>query len=658
MTSSVNRRCTVTFLPYDRQVEVAAGENLLRVAMGADVHINASCGGAGTCGKCRVVIEQGSVEQEEGGLSPAERERGYALACRATVVGDVVVRVPIESQMGDRSILDRVGEVGIRSTTLAAHEWEERLPSWSLDPPAQKVLVAAPPPTLVDALADADRLRRELQRLTNRQNVKFTYPTLKQIPAAIREHDWRVTCSVLDADERLEVLRVEPGDSSQHQYAIAVDLGTTTITVAIIDLRSGETLSRASNYNAQVSLGEDVISRIIFAGREGGLAKLQQAAVSTIDELIDQQLQALGVGPAAVSHVSLAGNTTMTHLFLGIEPKHIRLDPYVPASIYYPWVEAREVGLNLPLGVRVHCMPCVASYVGGDITAGLLSSGFFNTSKLTLFIDVGTNAEMVVGNSDWMLACACSAGPAFEGGGVKHGMRATAGAIEQVRISPETLEPMILTIAKRRPIGICGSGLIDLLSELFLAGIIDKRGKFNTDLATSRVRQGEHGGEYVVAWAPDADIGRDIVITEVDIDNLLRAKGAIYAAAELLIESVDLSLPDVEEVLIAGAFGRFLRADKAIAIGLLPDVDPERIKFVGNSSLLGANLAAVSRDLLRRADEIVNKLTYVELSVHPSYMDKYVSSLFLPHTNLDAFPTVRERLSQLRPRALKPTGTE
>ncbi len=653
------RRYTVTFLPANRQILVPEGENLLRAAMAADVHINASCGGAGTCGKCRVILEQGQVDESASEkLTAEERAQGYILACHSAVRGDVAVRVPVESQVGDRRVLDRQAAAPTYGAVLAAHDWEKRLPAWTLDPPGQKVLVQMPPPTLQDALPDAERLRRELARVIGRQRIEIDYRALQALPATARESGWQVSCGVLEHDGRVEVLRLEPGDTTAAQYAIAVDLGTTTITAALIDLESGNTLAQASDYNSQVSFGEDVISRIIFATKGDGLARLQRAAAATIDGVIQGLLQQAQVRAEAVTHVSLAGNTTMTHLFLGIEPKYIRLDPYTPAATVFPWVEAQALGLNLPAGVKVHCMPCVASYVGGDITAGVLASGLFNTDKLTLFIDVGTNAEMVVGNSDWLLACACSAGPAFEGGGVKHGMRATAGAIEQVRINPDTFEPMILTIANRRPVGICGSGLIDLISELFLAGIIDKRGKFNLDLPTPRVRKGEHGGEYVVAWAENTAIKRDIVLTEVDIDNLLRAKGAIYAAAELLVGSVDLSLGDVEEVLIAGSFGRFLRADKAITIGLLPDVPTDRIKFVGNSSLLGARLAALSQDMLYRAYEIVNKLTYVELSVHPMYMDKYVSALFLPHTNLDSFPSVREKLALLSPQALKPAGAE
>jgi uncharacterized 2Fe-2S/4Fe-4S cluster protein (DUF4445 family) len=655
----MGERYTVTFLPSNRQVIVEEGENLLRAAMHADVHVNASCGGAGTCGKCRVIVEKGSVEESESAkLSDDERAQGYVLACHATIHGDLAVRVPVESQVGDRRVLDRQAAAPAFGKTLAAHEWEKRLPPWTLDPPVQKIALSLTPPTIEDSVPDADRVRRELTRLTGMEQIEFNFQALKVLPSVAREADWQVSANVLEQHDRLEILRVEPGNTTQRQYAFAVDLGTTTVSAALVDLLSGEAIAQASDYNSQVSFGEDVISRIIFSTKDDGLERLQRAAATTIDGVLQSLLHQTGVPASAVSQVSLAGNTTMTHLFLGIDPRHIRLSPYIPAATAFPWVEARALGLNLEPGTRVHCAPCVASYVGGDIAAGLLSSGFFNNEHLTLFIDIGTNAEMVVGNADWMLACACSAGPAFEGGGVKNGMRATAGAIEQVRINPTTLEPMILTIANKRAVGICGSGLIDLLSELFITGVLDKRGKYNSGLPTDRVRKGEHGGEYVVAWAADTATKRDIVLTEVDIDNVLRAKGAIYAAAELLLASVDLTLADVEEILIAGSFGRYLRADKAITIGLLPDVDPEKIKFVGNSSLLGAKLAAVSQDMLRRTYDIVSRLTYVELSVHPQYMDKYVSALFLPHTNLDAFPTVREKLALYRPPVQQGTGAD
>ncbi|MDA8219023.1 MAG: ASKHA domain-containing protein [Dehalococcoidales bacterium] len=655
----MSKQYTIKFLPSNRKVVVTDGDNLLRAAMGGDVHVNASCGGAGSCGKCRIIIEEGWVEEKSSGkLTDEERAQGYVLACQSTVRSDLVLRVPVESQVGDRRILDRAAAAPAAGSTLSAHDWEKRLPAWTLDPPAQKLLVAADPPSLDDSTPDAERLRRELVRLAGKQKVDLDYRALKGLPSVAREQDWQLTCSVLDTDDRLEVLRVEPGDASQSQYAFAVDLGTTTISVALVDLRTGDTVAQASDYNSQVSFGDDVITRIIFAGKGDGQSRLQKAAAGTINGLMQGLLKQTEVAPSAVTHVTLAGNTTMTHLFLGIDPKFIRLDPYTPAANSFPWVEAREVGLELEPGVKVHCSSGVASYVGGDITAGVLASGMFNSDKLTLFLDIGTNAEMVIGNADWMLACACSAGPAFEGGGVRHGMRATAGAIEQVRINPETLEPMILTIANRRPIGICGSGLIDLLSELFLVGIVDKRGKFNPDLPTDRVRKGDHGGEYVIAWGENTGTGRDIVLTEVDIDNLLRAKGAIYAAAELLAGSVDLTLADIEEILIAGSFGRYLRADKAIDIGLLPDVPTDRIKFLGNSSLIGARLMSLSRDMLRRADEIAKMMTYVELSVHPEYMDHYVSALFLPHTNMDAFPSVRDKYALLGSRAAKPAGAE
>ncbi|MBU4179207.1 MAG: DUF4445 domain-containing protein, partial [Actinobacteria bacterium] len=350
----------------------------------------------------------------------------------------------------------------------------------------------------------------------------------------------------------------------------------------------------------------------------------------------------------SITHMCLSGNTTMIHLLLGLDPRYIRVDPYIPVAQHFPWIKASNIGIRIASGVYMRCTPGVASYVGGDIVSGVLASGMFNSEKLTLYIDIGTNGEMALGNKEWMLSCSCSAGPAFEGAGVKHGMRATRGAIEQVRINEVTLEPMIITVDNRRPLGICGSGLIDTLAELFLTGILDERGKVNLDLETPRVREGNNGGEYVLAWADESGTNRDIVITDVDVDNLMRAKAAVYAGISVLLEEVGMEIDAVEEMLIAGAFGRYLEIDKAIIIGLLPDMDIEKIKFVGNGSLLGSYLMVLSKNLIAEADRIADMMTYLELSTSNRFMDQYVSAMFLPHTDIEKFPTVKRRLQEAR----------
>lgn len=639
----------ILFLPENRYIVVKPGENLLKAAMNADVHINASCGGAGSCGKCRVIIENGEVERAPNPkLSEEDMAKGYALACQSLVKSDLEVRIPIESRIGDKRIFERKEPEPAHGHILSAADWEERLPEWELDPPTRKVHLVMDPPTLDDNTSDAERVRRGLAMVAGMRNTIIDYPVLQRLPNMLRQSDWDVTVTVLDTGEELRAVRIEQGDTTARQSAIAIDVGTTTISAELIDLKTGKVVAQASDYNAQVAFGEDVITRIIYATKGTGLAKLQSVVVGTIWNLIKTLVERAEMEYCNITHIVVAGNTTMTHLLLGLNPKYIREEPYIPSATFFPWIKASDIGLRIAAGVYLYAVPCVASYVGGDITAGILASGIFNTDKLTLYIDIGTNGEMVLGNREWLLSCSCSAGPAFEGGGVKHGMRATRGAIERVRINKSNYEPMIITVENHRPIGICGSGLIDALAELFLAGIINEKGKFNLDLPTDRVRRTDTGAEYVLVWAQDSATRRDIVVTEVDIDNLMRAKAAVYAGIEILLSSIEMDVHMIDELLIAGAFGRYLEIDKAVTIGLLPDIGYDKIKFVGNGSLLGAHLASLSREMLYKANQIAQQMTYLELSMNPGFMEKYVSALFFPHTHLDDFPSVKRQLEEIR----------
>ena len=405
---------------------------------------------------------------------------------------------------------------------------------------------------------------------------------------------------------------------------------------------TSEVVDTAAEYNAQISCGEDVISRIIYATKqEGGLDHLQRLVVQTINGRIDEVAERNGIDAAEIDKMTVAGNPTMIHLFLGLWPESIRLEPYVPTVNHPLPVKARELGLHINPEAAVDCLPGVGAYVGADTTAGVLSSRMYQTEELTLFIDVGTNGEIVLGNFDWLLSCACSAGPAFEGAGVYSGMRATIGAIEEVWINTKTYEPTIRVIGEVPPRGICGSGMISLLAEMFITGVIDKGGKINRDLDTPRVRIGEHGPEYVVAWAEEARRkGADVVITEVDIANLIRAKAAFYAGFSVLTRSVGLQLAEVEQVLIGGAFGKYINVEKAIQIGLLPDMPWERFKYLGNTSALGAYTALLCPDMRQEVMDIASKMTYLELSADNTFMDEFTKALFLPHTDLASFPSV------------------
>jgi len=642
----------VRFHPNQREVEVAAGESLLRAAILAGVHVNATCGGSGVCGKCRVVVESGSVASEPSAKITSEQAAaGHVLACTSTVTGDVEVRVPVESQMGDtRAVLAREHRTVTHGKALTPKDLGELFGDFELDPATRRLYVELPAPTLEDNVGDLERLRRELARAHGAGAGDFTldHSVLAHLAAHLRTGEWKVTATLLRAGEGecQRLINVAPGDRSARHFGLAVDIGTTSVVAELVDLGTRATLGRESEYNAQISGGDDVISRIVYAMKKDGLSRLQGLVVGTINTLVDRLLEKTGVERDDIVSLVAAGNTTMVHLFYGIDPRHIRAEPYIPTMNFVPTVEAAQLGLRIAHGARVYCVPGRASYVGGDITAGLLASGVFRSDKLTLFIDIGTNGEMALGNAEWLLSCACSAGPAFEGGSVKHGMRAVMGAVETVRINPDTLEPMIMTIGQQRAKGICGSGLIDAVAEMFLTGIINEKGKFNVDLGHPRIRVAGGMAEYVLVAAADSAIGADITITEADLDNLIRTKGAIYAGIATLLEQMEMTVDAIEQVYIGGGFGRYLELDQAITIGLLPEVAEEKVKYVGNSSLLGAHLVLLSQAARESAGEIARSMTYLELSTHPGFMDNYVSALFLPHTDQHLFPSVLQRVGR------------
>ncbi|CAO0820777.1 DUF4445 domain-containing protein [Desulfarculales bacterium] len=640
----------VTFEPSNVAVEVQPGGTVLEAVLEAGMHVNASCGGEGFCGKCRVTIEQGRVD---GGISDnisvADAEAGVRQACRAVLVENVVVRVPVESTL-DKMALKALAAGSAQVAKLIGAE--ELKAAGCFSPALAKVVVSAEPPTLTDNRNDVVRLLSALHK-KGQSDFVFRFEAIHDLPNAWREGQWTVTATILRpvarTNGRNQVIRVEGGDTSDCNLAVAIDLGTTTVWAQLIDLNSGQVLGTEGDFNSQISFGEDVISRIIQAGKPGGLKRVQEAAVNSINSVLKTLTHHSGARLEDIGIAILAGNTTMTQLLLGVEPKYIRLEPYVPATAYYPPIKASRFGLNLADHAHMLIFPSVASYVGGDVVSGVMGSGMHKDERLTLFIDLGTNGEVVVGNRDWMACAAASAGPAFEGGGIKFGMRASKGAIENFSVNPFTGEPAVITVGKAKPKGICGSGLIAAVAALLLAGIIDEPGHYNQDRGLARVRQGEDGPEYVLTWANDTQIGRDITLTEVDIDNLLRAKGAMYAAYMTLLESVGLTIQDLDRVILAGGFGQSINLERAIMIGLLPELPLERFIFVGNGSLLGTRLAAMSNQLRTEVGEIVDKMTNFELSVAPGYMGNYIGSQFFPHTEAkQLFPRTWEHLRQAR----------
>jgi len=639
-------KCTVTFLPHDRKISVVRGESLIRAALQAGVHINASCGGEGVCGKCRVLVENGDVS---GGLNERikieESEKGYRLACLAKVIEDVVVRIPVESAM-DKSVMNL--QVTPRRTATIQHMDFESLKEKGLFiPPVEKVFLSLPHPDAQNNMPDVTRLVEILKHDADEHKLELTLPVIRKLPGILRSSDFQVTVTLVRPvrdDGKNLILNVQPGDRTAHNYAVAVDIGTTTVYGQLIDLATGKCLAEAGDFNGQISYGEDVITRIMYAEKPGGLQKLHDVVVATLNSVLKKIILASKIDKEDISTITFAGNTTMTQLFLQVDPRNIRRAPYVPASTLYPPLNAAAIGIDLNEHAIALVYPQVSSFVGGDIVAGVMGSGMYRQEELTLFLDIGTNAELVVGNKDWLACTACSAGPAFEGGGIEFGMRAAKGAIEDFSIDPVSYEPMLFTIGDVRPKGICGSGLITMVAVMFEMGVIDNRGKFNRELGTPRIRATNEIWEYVVAWKEVTQLERDIVLTEPDLDNLIRAKGAIYSGCMTLLEEVGLSLDMVERIILAGGFGSYIDLEKAMTIGLLPEIDPDKVTFIGNGSLMGARMSSLTNRIRKDVVSVTQKMTNFELSETPSYMNNYIAAMFLPHTEIENFPRLKARM--------------
>ncbi|MCF8029655.1 MAG: ASKHA domain-containing protein [Desulfohalobiaceae bacterium] len=640
----------VKFYPHGREAEVPEGTLLLRAALDAGVHINASCGGNGVCGKCRVLLQEGEVENGVSEkLSQQDREAGYRLACLSRVTQDLSVQVPVESEL-DPSVLN-LQATPRKTAAIRQVSLEDFKVHGFFLPPIEKKNLQLPPPSSQDNCSDVTRVVDNLKFHHEEHNLEVDFSVIRKITDVIREQDFQTTATlgrpVHEESGKNTILNVQPGDTTDRNFALALDVGTTTVFGQVLDLNSGEVLAEYGDFNQQMTYGEDIINRIVYAEKGDGLQELCQAVLETINRILAKILNEAGVDKDEVSTITIAGNTTMTQLLLKLNPRYIRRSPYVPTCTLFPPIKARNIGIDLEEHALALVFPSISSYVGGDIVAGIMGSLMYQSEEVTLYVDIGTNAEVVIGNKDWMVCAACSAGPAFEGGGMKLGMRAKKGAIEDFSIDPFTFEPMVLTIGEAKPVGICGSGLITMVASLFETGVLDNQGKFNRELDTPRIREAEEGiWEYVLVWAEESGVDRDIVLQEPDIDNLIRAKGAIYSGCMTLLDEIGLTLSELDRVLLAGGFGSYIDLEKALTIGLLPEMDPERISFVGNGSLMGAKMSSLNNHIRQNVVEVTKKMTNFELSETTSYMDKYMASLFLPHTDLDKFPRVQSRLNE------------
>ena len=621
-------------------IECNAGDNLLELARRANVAIDAPCSGNGSCGKCRVKLIEGELETiPSRHITAEEYEAGWRLSCNCKVQSDCVVFVPdIASAYQSRM---KTADLSSPKEIAIFEECQANLRESGIEfvNSFRSVVVEMDEPTLDDTMPDNERLTWAIQGALGVENVKIPFSVMTKLAATLRLFHFKVCVKgELQGDTFLCMEVCDPADTAI--VGCAIDIGTTTVTMVLTDLQTGKLLAKGSSGNGQIRYGADVINRIIEQGRTGGKKKLQDAIVKeTLNPIIANLCKTAGISARSILRMCVAANTTMNHLFVGVDAESVRMEPYIPS--FFAWEGLLAGDLKLPANhlAPVIIAPNIGSYVGGDITAGTLAAGLWDRDEMSLFIDLGTNGELVFGNRDFMMSCACSAGPAFEGGDISCGMRATDGAIEACEIDKETMEPTLTIVGDKgqKPVGICGSGIIDIISELFRCSIINARGLF--DREGERVKRDAHGmGRYVLATAEESETGREIAINEVDIDNFIRAKGAIFSAIDTLLNSVDMTPECIDKVYVAGGIGSGINMKNSVNIGMLPDVELEKYQYIGNSSLTGAYAMVMSDEANAKCKELGANMTYLELSTYPGYMDSFVAACFLPHTNSSLFP--------------------
>ena len=621
-------------------MECNAGDNLLELARRGNIAIDAPCSGNGSCGKCRVKLVEGELESPQTRhISDEEYAEGWRLSCSSKVLGDCTVLVPdIASAYQSRmktADLSSPQEVAI----FDACQSQLKQSGIRFENKFRAVVLTLAEPTLNDTMPDNERLTWALEDALGVETVEIPFCVMARLAHVLREHSFRVCVKGELRGDTFRCMEIcAPEDTAI--VACAIDIGTTTVTMVLTDLVTGKILAKGSSGNGQIRYGADVINRIIEQGKPGGKKKLQDAILKeTLNPIIANLCKSAGISCRSILRLSVGANTTMNHLFVGVDAEPVRMEPYIPSFFHWEGLLAQDLSLPASPLAPVLIAPNIGSYVGGDITAGTLASGIWDKDELSLFIDLGTNGEIVFGNRDFLMSCACSAGPAFEGGDISCGMRATDGAVEACTIDKATMEPTVSIVGDKdqKAVGICGSGIIDIISELYRCGIINAKGLFVRE--GDRVRRDHHGmGRYVLAFESESETGREVSINEVDIDNFIRAKGAIFSAISTLLQSVDMTVDAIENVYVAGGIGSGINMKNAVNIGMFPDVELSRFHYIGNSSLAGAYAMVMSDEASAKTAEVAANMTYLELSTYPGYMDSFVAACFLPHTDRSLFP--------------------
>ncbi|MBM4308241.1 MAG: DUF4445 domain-containing protein [Deltaproteobacteria bacterium] len=616
------KKFKVVFLPSHKEVEISEGETILDAARDSGVEIESICGGVKNCGKCKVKLLEGKlsplIDEELESISDEEKTEGYRLACAAQVIGNAQIYVPEIGQ---------IEKQGLKRTVAGK--------KIGLNPAILPYVVELPLPSLNDPTGDFDRLRNNLSERYALHSLNIDYPALLKLPCALREGSFKCTAAIW---MEKEILDIKPG-RSDHLYGLAIDIGTTSVAGYLCNLQNGELLATQSMMNPQVVYGEDVMSRITYSmAHPDGLEKLHRSIINGLNQLIKTIVEGCSLSPEDILDVTVVGNTAMHHLFLKIDPQYLGVSPFTPAVHQSITIKARDLGLKVHPSANVYLLPIEAGFVGADNVGVLIAEEPDQRDEMSLIIDVGTNGELVLGNRNRLLSSSCATGPAFEGAHIKFGMRATTGAIERVRVDPQTLEVDFKVIGETqwksesksvRARGICGSGIIDAVAELYLNGVIEKSGQLKKEQAASRLRTSGEGLEFVIAWKEETSIGRDITITQQDIRNIQLGKAALYAGARLMMKRCGVK--KIDRVILAGSFGSHIDTQKAMRIGMFPECDLNNVLAVGNAAGEGAMITLLNREKRRKAEEIARKVEYLELTLEDDFQKEFIEAIAFPN---------------------------
>ena len=617
---------TLTFEPDSIKSEVEKGTHLLDALEEIGLTVRSECGGRGICGKCRVIVKDSSsfaeITEAERELCGSELKSGYRLACECSVIGDAIVYIPEESRVTTRKLLIEGTE---RPVTV--------------EPTIRKVLIRVPKPSLQDVRSDVQRLQDALNEIYGLKAVDIDHQLLKKMPRILRNSNWKATVAIWD---ETEIISVEKGDTTENAYGLAVDIGTSKIIIYLSNLLNGELIATESVENPQIRHGEDIISRISYASKsKTSLKELQKLVVKCLNTMVEEACKKSALNPQRIYEMTVVGNTAMHHFFLGIQPKHLGLSPYVPAITNPINEKARNLSIKLNPAANVYVFPIIAGFVGGDAVADIISTGIYGSDKLSMVLDIGTNTEVLIGDKHGLMACSCASGPAFEGAHIKCGMKAVTGAIEKLQIEPEGYRVNYQTVGGAKPIGLCGSAIIDVISNLLKCRMIDRNGTFTDSSLPPRLKTVNEEKSFVLV-SKEEGAARDIVITQKDIRKVQLAKAAIYTGCHILMKKKDVRPKDIKKLYVAGAFGNYLNLENSKLIGMLPDIPIELITFVGNAAGAGARMALISKKLRQTATSVSRKVDYVELALDPDFQMEFTSAMFFPHRDLERFPSVKD----------------